>query len=194
MNGGPRVEPLPRRTLAGRRSRSYHGSFVTSLPGTEVREIVMRLRRVFAIWLAVTVLLCPIVAQEQKPNFTGIWKLDPHRSTVNGQIPDSVTLYIHQHDPDFHLRSTEVQHGKSWAWSVHGRTDGKTLELKSREGIKRTHMYWQGSQLVLEYQNNDKRGETQKVVRYSLSDGGRTLVAHEMDNDHENRLVFTKSG
>jgi hypothetical protein len=156
----------------------------------------MLLRRAFALWLAVTLLLCPILAQqESRPNFTGIWKFDPHRSMVSGQTPDSVTLYIHQNDPDFHLRRTEVQHGKSLAWSVHGRTDGKTLEQKSREGIKRTHMYWQGSQLVLEWQNNDKRGETQKVVRYSLSDGGRTLVAHEKDdNDHENKLVFTKSG
>jgi hypothetical protein len=155
----------------------------------------MRLRRVFAIWLAVVLLLCPILAQQQsRPNFTGVWKLDPNRSNLDGRTPDSVTLYIHQNDPDFHLRRTEVQHGKSSAWSIHGRTDGKTLEQKSREGTKRTHMYWQGSQLVLEYQNNDKRGETQKVVRYTLSDGGRTLVANEKDNDHENKLVFTKSG
>lgn len=154
----------------------------------------MRSRRVL-LWLTVLLFCLALSAQDQAhPNFTGVWKLDPQRSTLGIQPPDSVTLYIHQNDPDFHLRRTEVQHGKSSAWSVHGRTDGKTLEQKSREGTKRTHMYWQGSQLVLEWQNEDKHGGQQKTVRYSLSDGGRTLVAHEKENEHETQWVFTKSG
>jgi hypothetical protein len=137
-----------------------------------------------------------LVAQEQgpHPNFTGIWKLDARRSTLDAQPPDSVTLYIHQNDPDFHLRRIEVLNGKSFAWSFHGRTDGKTLEQKGRDGIKSTHMYWQGSQLVLEWKSNDKHGEQQKTVRYSLSDGGKTLIAQELDNNREIRWVFTKSG
>ena len=162
-----------------------------SLPS---RRLSMRNRRTF---VCLTVLLCCLAASAQDaahPNFTGIWKLDPHRSTLDGQAPDSATLYIHQNDPDFHLRRTEVHRGKSTAWSVHGRTDGKTLELKSREGTKRTHMYWQGSQLVLEWKNDDKHGESRKTVRYSLSDGGKTLVAQENENNRETKWVFAKSG
>ena len=142
-------------------------------------------------------LSCLIVAaQEQsRPNFTGVWKLDTHRSELSAAAPDAVTLYIHQNDPDFHLRSTEIRHGKSWAWSVHGRTDGKTLEFKNREGKRITHMYWQGSQLVLEVKNDLKRGnQEQTEYRYSLADDGRTLIASEKSNDHEARWVFTKSG
>lgn len=137
-----------------------------------------------------------LVAQDPaaQPNFTGVWKLDPGRSALDRQPPDSVTLYIHQHDPDFHLRRTEVRHGKSSAWSVHGRTDGKTLESKSREGIKRTHMYWQGTQLVLEFQVNDKHGQAEKITRYSLGEDGKTLVASERENGHENKWVFYKAG
>lgn len=134
----------------------------------------------------------PLLSEDAHPNFTGIWKLDPHRSSPNTQPPDSITLYIHQNDPDFHLRSTEVRHGKSLAWSVHGRTDGKTLATKNREGLRVTHMYWQGSELVLEVKHDDKRGEENAVYRYSLSDGGRTLTAREIRNDQDNRLVFTK--
>lgn len=151
----------------------------------------MRLRRFFVV-VAVCLFSFVLVAQEpsDRPNFTGVWKLDPHRSTLNRQPPDSAVLYIHQNDPDFHLRFTETQHGKSSAWSAHGRTDGKTLDFKSRDGRKSTHMYWQGSQLVLEWLTKDKRGENRKVVRYSLSDGGKTLVASENDN----KWVFYKSG
>lgn len=134
----------------------------------------------------------PLLAEQAHPNFTGIWKLDTHRSTLNTQPPESITLYIHQNDPDFHLRSTEVRHGKSLAWSVHGRTDGKTLATKNREGVRVTHMYWQGSELVLEVKHDDRRGEKDAVYRYSLSDDGRTLVAREIRNDQDNRWVFTK--
>jgi hypothetical protein len=155
----------------------------------------MRIRRVLVCFVIILFSLA-LAAEDQppRPNFTGVWKLDPHRSTLAANSPDSVTLYIHQNDPDFHLRSTIVEHGKSSAWSVHGRTDGKTLETKSREGMKRTHMYWQGSQLVLEWQTTDKHGASQRTVRYSLSDDGKTLIANESDNAHENKWVFAKSG
>jgi hypothetical protein len=137
----------------------------------------------------------PVYAQERShPNFTGIWKLDPNRSTLNGAQPENVTLYIHQNDPDFHLRRTEVVHGKSNAWSVHGRTDGKTMEKKSREGTQRAHMYWQGSQLVLELKRDGKSGESRTTVRYSMADDGHTLIAQEKQNDQDSRWVFRKTG
>ena len=152
----------------------------------------MHLRRFFLVVIATWLVSIALGAQDSadRPNFTGVWKLDAHRSVLDRQPPDSATLYIHQNDPDFHLRLTETQHGKSSAWSVHGRTDGKTLDFKSHDGNKRSHMYWQGSQLVLEWQTRDKHGETRRVVRYTLSDGGRTLVASE----NENKWVFNKSG
>jgi hypothetical protein len=154
----------------------------------------MRISRVLLVLTALLSCLSAIAQESSHPNFTGIWKLDPQKSTLDRQSPDSVTLYIHQNDPDFHLRHMEVQHGKSWAWSVHGRTDGKMLELKNREGIKRTHMHWEGPELVLESKINGKNGERKTTIRYSLSDGGKTLTATESNNDHENRWVFTKSG
>ncbi len=152
----------------------------------------MHFRRLFLVVMTAWLVSVALLAQDsaERPNFTGVWKLDPHRSVLDRQPPDTATLYIHQNDPDFHLRLTETQHGKSSAWSVHGRTDGKTLDFKSHDGNKRSHMYWQGSQLVLEWQTRDKHGETRRVVRYTLSDGGRTLVASE----NENKWVFNKSG
>jgi hypothetical protein len=155
----------------------------------------MRTKSTLVCLFVVLLCLASSAQDQSRPNFTGIWKLDVHRSALNSKPPESVTLYIHQSDPDFHLRRTEVQHGKSSAWSVHGRTNGEILEQKSRGGVKRTHMYWQGSQLVLEWKNHEKDGETeQKTVRYSLSDDGRTLVANEFDNDHESKWVFTRGG
>ena len=103
-------------------------------------------------------------------------------------------LYIHQNDPDFHVRRTEVQHGKSTAWSAHGRTDGTTLQTKGHDGVKRTHMYWQGSELVLEVKSDGHHGESQTIVRYRLADDGRTLIAQEDDDNHQMKWVFNKSG
>jgi DICT domain-containing protein len=156
----------------------------------------MRNARIVIFVAFLLLCLSSIAAQEQsRPNFTGVWKLDPHRSELTTAAPDAVTLYIHQNDPDFHLRSTETRRGKSSAWSVHGRTDGKTLQFKNREGTRITHMYWQGAQLVLEVKNDSKRGNQQQTVyRYSLADDGHTLIASEKSNDHEARWVFTKSG
>lgn len=156
----------------------------------------MRSRRTF-VWILLLLVCAPCFAlgQDSHPNFTGIWKLDTNRSSLGNQPPESATLYIHQNDPDFHFRRTETLHGKSTAWSFHARTDGKRLEQKSKEGIRSTQMYWQGSQLVLEWQNAEKSGAQQKkTVRYTLSDGGKTLVAQENDNNRETRWVFSKSG
>lgn len=153
------------------------------------------MRTTLVALFALLLVSLPVCAQQgTHPNFTGIWKLDPNRSTLDGQRPENVTLYIHQNDPDFHLRRTEVVHGKSSAWSVHGRTDGKTMEKKSREGIQRAQMYWQGSQLVLELKRDGKNGESRKTVRYSMADDGHTLIAQEKENDQETRWVFRKSG
>jgi hypothetical protein len=162
-------------------------------PPLRFRISYMRSARTFTVILFL-LLSFSLAAQEQpRPNFTGVWKLDPHRSDLSSAPPESVTLYIHQQDPDFHLRSTEVRHGKSLAWSVHGRTDGKTLEFKNHEGTRITHMYWQGSQLVLEMKNETRRGGQEKTTyRYSLADDGNTLIASEQSNDHEARWVFTK--
>jgi len=155
----------------------------------------MRSARVVIVVTFLLLCLASFAQEQARPNFTGVWKLDLHRSELSAAAPDTVTLYIHQNDPDFHLRSTEIRHGKSLAWSVHGRTDGKTLEYKNREGTRITHMYWQGEQLVLEVKNDSKRGDQQQTVyRYSLADDGRTLIASEKSNDHEARWVFTKSG
>lgn len=157
-------------------------------------RLIMRFPRLLLFLASFAFCLTAGAQDSSHPNFTGIWKLDTQRSSADRPPADSITLYIHQNDPDFHLRHTEVQHGKQWAWSIHGRTDGKMLELKNRDGIKRTHMHWEGSELVLESRMNGKRGEWKTVVRYSLSDNGRTLVARESDNERETRLVFTKSG
>ncbi|HEY3929801.1 MAG TPA: hypothetical protein VGL89_15625 [Candidatus Koribacter sp.] len=139
-------------------------------------------------------LCCLAAAAQSRPNFTGIWKLDAQRSNMPSSSANSVVLYIHQNDPDFHVRRTETQHGKSTAWSAHGHTDGTMVEMKSHDGVKRTHMYWQGSELVLEVKSDGHRGASHTVMRYQLADDGHTLIAQEDDNNHQIKWVFTKSG
>ena len=151
--------------------------------------------RRFAFALVLVLLSFGLLAQpSDRPNFTGVWKLDPGRSTFKQNAPESAILYIHQNDPDFHIRQTEIQHGKTSAGSAHGRTDGKTLDFKSHDGTKRTHMYWEGSQLVLEWESKDKHGQSQRTFRYSLSDDGKTLIAREDDENRKNEWVFNKKG
>ena len=133
-----------------------------------------------------------------KPNFTGTWVFNPQVSTLETSAPSASTFHIKHEEPHFHLSRTHVFNGKSDTWSIDLVTDGKHEVIEHNPYYTaRTRMYWEGSSLVLDMKMVTTKGErATNLVKYSLSDDGRTFIALERYKDateqHLNKWVFDR--
>src|SRR5262249_47325453 len=59
-----------------------------------------------------------------KPDFTGIWKFNRSRSSLQIPAPDSTTFVIEHREPRFHLSRTHVVGGHRDTLSLELTTDG----------------------------------------------------------------------
>lgn len=132
----------------------------------------------------------------EKLDFTGTWRFNHQRSLLEIPPPDSTIFVIDHRDPTFRLERTHTTGGV---------IDRMQIELKAGEGAcTQMHgdveicarLYWEGDALVCE--SVLKRGAEQgtNVVRYQLSDHGRTLLADETlklgSHSHQNLWVFDR--
>ena len=155
------------------------------------------MRRHILLCVALLVGLQILAAQNlNKPNLTGTWIFNPQASTVEGSAPSASTFYIKHDEPHFHLSRTHVFNGKSDTWSIDLVTDGKHEVVEHNSYYTaRTRMYWEGSSLVLDMKMVTKKGErATNLVKYSLSEDGKTFIALERYKDsteqHLNKWVL----
>lgn len=116
-----------------------------------------------------------------KPDFSGTWIINLEKSRLQIQAKiESGEFTIDHKEPDFRFRRVFVIDGKKDEISFALATGGtvKTEELPDRTVHSR--LYWDGDVLVFDARIVLKNGrEATNVVRYALSDGGRTFVAEE---------------
>lgn len=134
-------------------------------------------------FLSVGLLYMAVMASQaaQKPDLSGTWVLNLDKSRL--QIEDKIesgTFTIEHKEPDFRFSRVFVVGGKDDAVSYALTTDGREKIAKEPDRTTTSRLYWDGDVLVLDERIvlGDGR-EATNVVRYSLQDGGRTLVAEE---------------
>jgi hypothetical protein len=116
-----------------------------------------------------------------KPDFSGTWVLNLKKSQLQIQEKlDSATFTIEHKEPDFRFSRVFVVEGKADALSYALTTDGKEKIDKQPGRTTVSRLTWDGNVLVLDERIVLADGrEATNVVRYSLRDGGQTLVAEE---------------
>ncbi len=154
------------------------------------------IRRVIASGLLAASLLASAYAQ-QKPNFTGTWKLNVAKSDFGEDpVPKSRTDVITHKDPSLTDQvSTEGAKGKQEYTAVYT-TDGK--EVVNKQGARELYsiFHWDGSKLV-----NDSKlhvNDEDIIIKqiWSLSADGNTITQNvhyntpEGETDHT--LVYEK--
>ena len=116
-----------------------------------------------------------------RPDLSGAWTLDLGKCRL--QFPpklDSGTIVIEHKDPAFRFGRTFVEGGKEDSISFELTTDGREKVVKGPDRTTTSRMYWDGETLVLDERIVLANGRAAtNIVRYSLRDGGRTLVAEE---------------
>lgn len=69
-----------------------------------------------------------------KSDFTGTWKFDHSKSSLQIPSPDSTSFVIEHNEPRFLLKRTHVFGGNSDTFSIDLTTDGKTEIIVSGFG------------------------------------------------------------
>lgn len=134
-------------------------------------------------FLTVGLLCMAVMASQtaQKPDFSGTWvlSLDKSRLQIEDKI-ESGTFTIKHKEPDFRFSRVFLVGGKDDTVSYALTTDGREKIVKEPGRTTTSRLCWDGDVLVLDERIvlGDGR-EATNVVRYSLQDGGRTLVAEE---------------
>jgi hypothetical protein len=136
------------------------------------------------IWILITALLPAVMlfaSRSEKPDLSGTWVLNLEKSQL--QIEAKIergTFTIEHKEPAFRFSRVFVVEGKADALSYALTTDGKEKIDKQPGRTTVSRLYWDGNVLVLDERIVLADGrEATNVVRYSLRDGGQTLVAEE---------------
>jgi hypothetical protein len=132
-----------------------------------------------AALLAAAVLLAS--AGPARPDFSGVWVVDPQRSQLAAWAKfDSTTITIEHKEPKFRFHRVSVKAGKADETTYDLTTDGAELMEKEGGGANTSKLFWDGDVLVFQalIVLADGRQATD-VVRYTLRDGGKTFVAEE---------------
>jgi hypothetical protein len=114
-----------------------------------------------------------------QPNFIGHWKLNHEQSKLQIPPPTSSMFEIEHSEPKFRLTRTLVYGEQSNTITLDLTIDGEEHKHEIGDVNARIRLYWDGDILVGDMQVAAKDDEATNVVRYSLENGGQTLVAHE---------------
>jgi hypothetical protein len=131
-----------------------------------------------------------------KPNFTGKWNFNLAKSKLEIPPPTSSRFVVDHREPKFRLTRTHIYAERSDTITVEFTTDGKESVQDFGERRARIRAHWEGTTLVAEMSVTAREGEGANVVRYSLQDRGKTLVAVERFRsatlNYDNTWVFDR--
>jgi len=138
----------------------------------------------FLHWLLSMALALIALSQQKngeaaKPDFSGKWKLNLAASKLQIPPPTSSRFEIEHREPKFRLTRTHVYGDRADTITVELTTDGRKTEQVFGERRASIRAHWEGSVLVAEMHVRTKDDEGTNVVRYSLANAGKTLVAVE---------------
>ena len=131
-----------------------------------------------------------------KPDFSGTWQFNKGKSSLEISPPDSSTFLIGHSGIHFHLLRTHSVSGKRDMLAVDLTIEGgwKKVDPGGKEFLAR--LYWEDDTLVFDSAMGQGSDRITNVVRYTLADDGKTLIAREHlqseKHGHDNIWVFDK--
>lgn len=131
-----------------------------------------------------------------KPDFTGAWKFNPEKSSLQIPAPESTLFAIEHSEPRFRLERTHVFGGNSDTFCIDLTTDGKTV-VRVHAGFEiHADLRWEGATLIFNSRLEREGEQATNIVRYILSDDGQTFIAEEQfrgkQYSYDNKWVFDK--
>jgi hypothetical protein len=146
---------------------------------------MLKLKKIaLAVWPLAAILAAAAFlasAAPAKPDFSGVWVVNPQKSQLAGWAKfDSTTITIEHKEPKFRFHRVSIKAGKTDDATYELTTDGTELVEKEGGRARYSKLAWDGDALVFQALTvlPDGRQATD-TVRYTLKDGGKTFVAEE---------------
>ncbi len=126
--------------------------------------------------------LLPVALASAGTDYSGTWEVDPQRSQLAAWARsfDRTTITIEHREPNFSFRRVSFKAGKTDEASYELTTDGAKKVEQEGANSRTSWLSWDGDVLV--FNSIMVLADGRKVtdtVRYTLRDGGQTLVAEE---------------
>jgi hypothetical protein len=139
------------------------------------------------------------VIAQQKPDFSGEWKLNPQASMLSPVVAPAVqsgALRIEHREPRFTAHLTIILDGKPFDSTFELLSDGREVTETHRGRPTVSTLRWDGDALVVTWRSQGPDGDVTLSFRYELQDGGRRLRAAEQirggGRDQDNLWVFER--
>ena len=128
--------------------------------------------------VSVFVVMSSVVAiGQQRPDFSGSWKLNRQASALQAEsaVVESGVVRIAHREPAFQFSRTFTVNGQAMNTEYEIRTDGQEIRRSEGPVSSRSRLEWQGNSLMLTALIDTPRGEVSNLARYEVLDGGKTL-------------------
>ncbi|HEY1731667.1 MAG TPA: hypothetical protein VGG15_07950 [Terriglobales bacterium] len=115
-----------------------------------------------------------------KPNYSGTWVFDSHKSKLVVPAPSSMTLEIKQEDPKISFVRAQTYGDQNFNWKLAANVDDpKPVQEDGPGYVTDSRVYWQQNSLVLDQKMTASDGtKVSDVVTYTLLPDG-SLQAFE---------------
>ena len=132
-----------------------------------------------------------------RPDFTGNWLLDHTRSRLEIKAPDTTLFEIAHNEPVWRVKRTHVYEGKPDTNVTELTIGAEPVESQWERGTRTSKIDWRENALELTLNFSTTSGDAwDVVVRYRLTDDGKTFVAEEtMEGgtfSYNNSWVFSR--
>ena len=114
-----------------------------------------------------------------KPDFSGTWKFNPARSRLQIPVPDTTIFVMEHREPALRITRTHIAGERRDTFSLDLTTDGRETAVDRGDLRIHARVTWEGDTLVFDTRLVRAGEEASNVVRYSLSEDGKTFVAEE---------------
>ncbi len=132
------------------------------------------------LWLGVAALATARRSASPKPNFSGRWRANFAKSSLQIPLPEATVFIVEHEEPDLVLSRTHTSNGKRDTWSIQLTTDGRQVVQRSAEREIRCRAYWEGEALVFEARlSTGEGGEGHNLVHYRMAEDGNAFTAFE---------------
>ena len=113
------------------------------------------------------------------PDFTGTWRFNPSKSTLQIPAPDENTFVVDHRDPVLRLSRTYVIGVTRDTLSIDLTTDGRETVMNRGDVQVRARAFWEGDVLAFDSTVTRAGVTGTNSVRYEMAEGGQSFVARE---------------
>jgi ketosteroid isomerase-like protein len=138
--------------------------------------------RVIAVLNCLTIVVSPLAGQN-RPDFSGVWRLDPAESRMigGGGVPSAghqITWLVDHREPEISVVVNVRDSAGSHEFAFRCTTDGRECvnELPSLGEVRRMSATWDGAVLVMSQRASTPHGAFEARDRLYMSDTGESLV------------------